>query len=261
MKFQSIFMGQKELKTVWKDLEEATYLQIGPWPKNCRDVLAREPRLGYTALHYAAHLHESYYIKELVKAGADVNAVGNDGMSPLLLLAKLPPPIALRGVDTLLKSKVNLFQTNSQGWGLLHFLAQQDNVRMLAFFIEKGLDLYAKTKGGNTPLRFALIRKNEAAAQILLDKMGNTDKAKEEYQKALYDALFVLDIKSIALLMRQGASLKKIEIHGKSGMDWLQENPNLINYRIGFEKEWIEIEQYFLKEALALGAPKKTKRI
>ena len=81
---------------------------------------AKSDRAGRFPIHYAVLENDLSLLKELIEAGADVNASDKNGFTPL------------------------------------HFAAQNNDVRMADYLISQGAALESKDSFGNTPLAKAV---------------------------------------------------------------------------------------------------------
>ena len=100
---------------------------------------------GYTPLHWASGSHSSEIkdIKRMLEEGADINARGNDDRTHL------------------------------------HFAAEGNLPEVVAFFLDKGLDIEARTKQGQTPLHQAMCcifnDTRLAVTELLLNRGANVE--------------------------------------------------------------------------------------
>ena len=95
-------------------------------------------------------------MKHLVDNGADVNAMDNDGWTPLILAARYK---TLEMVKYLVDNGVNVNATKNDGWTPLMFAAKYGTFEMVNYLVEYGADVNAKNDDGWDVLQIA--RSNE----------------------------------------------------------------------------------------------------
>ena len=114
-------------------------------------------------------------IKELVKAGADINAKDKDGNRALHLAAQK----CTSGVfTTLLENKDSVNATNNYEITPLLYAAYYGNKEGAELLLNAGADIYAKSKGGLTALHWLAYKDNQNNVdflELLLKKDGDTD--------------------------------------------------------------------------------------
>lgn len=144
---------------------------------NARDAF------GFTALHAAARANSPKLIAALVAAGADIDALDNDGYTPLLVAAgakrragKNAPPSTYNpeAITALAEAGADLGARNDWGWSAMHFAAAAQSDVSAAFtalsaLIEAGADLQARERNGWTALRMASRASNMAAIVVLAE--------------------------------------------------------------------------------------------
>ena len=115
------------------------------------------------------------YIRLLISEGADVNAKGDDGSTPLLYASEheiweVGPPLVKAGAD------VNARDTVGQT-PLMYAAGNSSTPEIVQLLLEKGAELEARSTLGNTPLMFALGNFNGKFAEIkqLLIDAGATE--------------------------------------------------------------------------------------
>jgi len=157
---------------------------------------------GDTALHWAAYWDDLESAQALVDRGADVNATNRYGVTPLslactngnaamivlMLKAKAHVNLALPGGETPLMTaartgKVDALKVlltngadvkakeSGQDQTALMWAAAEGNVAAVEILIEFGADLHAVSKGGFTPLLFA-VREGQTGVVKALLKAG-----------------------------------------------------------------------------------------
>ena len=138
---------------------------------------------GYSALHAAARANSPRLIAALVAAGADVDALDNDGYTPLLVAAgakrrtgrNAPPRTSnAEAITALAEAGANLEARNDWGWSALHFAASAESdvaaeFAVLSALIEAGADLQARERNGWTALRMASWTSHMAAIVTLAE--------------------------------------------------------------------------------------------
>jgi ankyrin repeat protein len=125
--------------------------------------------LGNTCLHLAAS--RSHYCKkileELVKAGANVNAVNDKGDTPLHTLIKhWKSPVYVR--DDTLKDMILLFLKygadiniqDNEGKTHLHYMVNKNKSNNVKVLLENGADLDIKDNKGNSCMSLAMSQPN-----------------------------------------------------------------------------------------------------
>ncbi|KAA0178837.1 hypothetical protein FX016_23175 [Cupriavidus gilardii] len=141
---------------------------------------------GHPALSYAVQIGAHELAREMIAAGADVNARGEDGATPIwqattaegveLLIA------AGADIDARLTRGGELF---SRGATALHRAAKSRNVELLEAMIRAGANVNAIDRDAVTPLHYAAVT-DPANVRILLaagadldaaDKTGNTPRS------------------------------------------------------------------------------------
>ena len=105
---------------------------------------------GATLLHGAAENGHKEIAELLIAKGANVNARNRQGWTPLMVAAK-------RGkvdIAKLLMIKESDPNPHNKGWTSLHRAAYHNEVEIVAFLVEMGLDINAKDDQGQTPLHW-----------------------------------------------------------------------------------------------------------
>jgi ankyrin repeat protein len=100
----------------------------------------------------------------LLAAGADPNAVGREGMSPLMYSARLG---SADGVALLLQHKANPNTQTPDGVTPLMISNYEEKVRLL---LEAGADIYRKDKNGKTAIFYAVEECAFDKVKLLVDK-------------------------------------------------------------------------------------------
>ena len=128
------------------------------------DVNKKEPKLGRTALHFAAYFDIPVTLKILIEAGADMNTQDREGITPLYLAAQEGNPMI---VMELIKAGADVNLARPNGATPLHMAAQQGHESCVVALIRDGADIHRRTNIGTTSIRFAIVNKHEKIAKML----------------------------------------------------------------------------------------------
>ena len=130
-----------------------------PMDPNARDAY------GYTALHAAARTNSPELITALLDAGADIDALDNEGNTPLLLAAgptrreglNVPPPsFSPAAIDVLAAAGADLEARDKRGFTALHRAAIWGQTNTISALLEAGADPSARDSDGHNDGRTAL---------------------------------------------------------------------------------------------------------
>lgn len=133
-------------------------------------MLKADPKLATSVGDYGfqpMNLQDLYFepriFKLLLGAGADVNAVSEDGITLLHIIAE-PEPVA-----EIVKAGGNIEARDKNGrTPLLLNLTEPDREDVIEALIEAGADVNARDKAGRTALSMAQERSNDEATNLLL---------------------------------------------------------------------------------------------
>ena len=199
-------------------------------------VSARGGPLG-TALHAASRMNHIKVVQSLLRHGADVNASGMWGMTPLLFASCWAQPELVRrllehGADmsakdevegstslhlavgerqleivrTLLKNDADINIRDNDGWTPLHLVSNSGHVDVVRFLLNHGADPKARNSYQQTPLHLASYQGNLEIARLLLEHGAEVDAEDEAGRTAYQDALGSNRHKEVArLLLAHGA--------------------------------------------------------
>jgi ankyrin repeat protein len=120
---------------------------------------------GMTPLIYAAFFGHEDLAKELIAYGADVNACGNNGATPLM--AALQSAKGDRLARLLIDSGADVNACDGQGLTPLMTAIYTDSIEMTLYLLEKGADVRVKCSKGWTALDLAKQKENRQLLQIL----------------------------------------------------------------------------------------------
>lgn len=124
---------------------------------------------GFTALHFAAFFNRPAIARELIRHGADVSAVANNGMK----VTPLHSAAAVRSreiVQLLLENGSDANARQQGGWTALHAAAQNGDLEMAKDLIARGAEHSAKNDDGKTAAHLAEAKKHADIVQLLLSR-------------------------------------------------------------------------------------------
>ena len=140
------------------------------------DLLKKGAKFSTEQFHWALRIGANEdIIKELVKAGADVNAKDKDGNTALHFAAEKG---ALGVFITLLENNDSVNAINKVGMTPLLYAAYYGNKDGAELLLKAGADINAKSKGGLTVLHWLAYKdnqKNVDLLELLLKQDGGTD--------------------------------------------------------------------------------------
>ncbi|MBW1297386.1 ankyrin repeat domain-containing protein, partial [Aquimarina litoralis] len=93
----------------------------------------------------------------------------------------------LKKVDSLLKTtSINALSKNQSN--LLHFAAYCNQEEVFNFLLEKGIDINVKNKYDDTPLMYAVLRRNVKMTEKLIANNANVNTVNKDNLTPLYNA-------------------------------------------------------------------------
>jgi len=149
------------------------------------DVHAANYDEGTTALHYAVSYGCVEIVRDLIEAGADVNAKKNNG-DTALSIAVLRNRVDI--VPMLIEAGVDVNVKYSEGTTVLHWAAEFNNVKILRVLIGAGADVNANDSDGDTALYYAVWYKRAEIVKILIQAGANVNVKDKDKGTALHEA-------------------------------------------------------------------------
>jgi ankyrin repeat protein len=134
-------------------------------------VNARNKR-GWTPLHSASASEETPpdVVASLLKLGADVDALDNDNMTPLLCAFEWYGSNEI--AQLLMEHGAGVHVRNKKSQTPLHLASRWRHTDVLASLLKLGADVDSSDSDGMTPLLHALVHQNQSSAVKLLLKHG-----------------------------------------------------------------------------------------
>ena len=168
--------------TLVKAVESRKYSTVNNMllANNDKSLLRERDAGGRTILHYAANNGNTKILGIILTAGADPNALDNEGQSPIFYAVNKSME---RNVKMLISAGANVNIANKTRFTPLLLAAQNGKPKLAQILIRAGADVNAITPSGATALLFAAAKGNNDFIEILLrnranlrarDKLGNT---------------------------------------------------------------------------------------
>ena len=152
-----------------------------------RKLLEQDPNLAntrdqreFTPLHWAGINGHWHIFKQLIEAGAPVNAVGGDGGSPLHWACHHDRPDM---IQLLLDRGADLSLSNQWGRTPLHVAARRGCYRVAGLLLDNRADPNAPTREGWTPLHVAYKAGQPELVELLLARGADPERKDEAGQR------------------------------------------------------------------------------
>jgi ankyrin repeat protein/beta-lactamase regulating signal transducer with metallopeptidase domain len=153
---------------------------------------------GYTPLIYAIWEDDRDMVELLIDKGSDVNAEDNDGLTPYYWAA-------MQGIKDLVEL---LTAKGATPESTIHLAARAGDLAKVQSFIQKGTDVNAKDRVGQTPLFSAVLADTTDVAKFLIAKGADIDAKDSLGMTPLISLLRSHDKKDmVELLISKGANV------------------------------------------------------
>lgn len=166
-----VFMSPRELNKLL--FEEITILYAGA--QYIKDLLnagasleARD-RDGWTPLHWIAFKDRVTVANVLLEEGAQVDSRSDNGKTPLNIAACYGGILL---AEVFIEAGASLEAQDDLGWTPLHRAVDHGRINMIKFLIEAGAPLDAEDRDGETPWDIANLRVKEAVPELNPDYNG-----------------------------------------------------------------------------------------
>ena len=143
---------------------------------------------GNTALAYAGTSTEpeSLIVTYLIRGGADVDALNNDGQTPLMIMAMSESSYAYYPLATLLESHASVnSQCNDGKTALMYACAASESREGVETLLAAGADLDAADDRGRTSLMLAAESGKVGIAKVLVEAGADMDRVDNAGENAL----------------------------------------------------------------------------
>lgn len=187
--FRQMLAGLADVNTMVIPLFQYTALHLAAHSgdvEKVHAVLQRKPELEirttnqkYTPLHVAVTNNHAATASVLLDAGANIEAVANDGLQAIHLAA-------MRGyanvTKALLQRGANVHATEANNATALHAAAFYGHAEVVRMLLEGGADPNRKDRGGLTPFTLAQ-RKGHTAIQALMKNVNQVTSVSEKAER------------------------------------------------------------------------------
>jgi ankyrin repeat protein len=178
---------------------EKAAAQATPSPASAADLLR------------AATQGDLQHVKELLAAGADVNARSSSGETPLHNAA-YSGNVAL--MELLLASGADVNAKERSGATPLHVAAQRGYMEVAEVLLAHKASVDAKNNVGTAPLQFAAQEGKKEVAQVLISHKADINATSSDGQRPLHAAALNGHTDLVSLLLANGAEVNAKEDHG-----------------------------------------------
>ena len=166
-----------------------------------------------TPLHWAAQGGNADVMKELIKAGADLNANADWSYTPLHFAARAGN---IEAVDALMVAGADMKVTSEHGETSLHSAARGGNVGIVEKLIKSEADINALDEDGRAPLHFAASAGNMEVVDALIAAGADMMVVSDDGETLLHSAGHGVNIGLAERLIKSGANINAIGKYGNT---------------------------------------------
>ncbi|KAK7485776.1 hypothetical protein BaRGS_00022957 [Batillaria attramentaria] len=187
---------------------------------------------GQTAGHKAALFGHAQILRLLIERGADMNAMDNDGDTPLhdaISQGRTAAAEVLLGWP-----KLDIRRKNKKGFSIIHFAAIKGEPSITELLLNKDTTLVNEQKeDGFTALHVAAINNHTDVMRVLLEKgKAQVDVRTQKKQTALHVAAEQAYMDAVQILIKHGADVNAKDCDGDRPLhillgSYTQENEGL----------------------------------
>ncbi|MBQ9579018.1 MAG: ankyrin repeat domain-containing protein [Ottowia sp.] len=179
------------------------------------DVNAASTYLGMNVLMLAAGRGHNEVLVLLLEAGADVAATGKNGSTALIEAASKNN---LDSMHCLLDAGARVDAARADGWTALMLAAWRGQENALAFLLERSASPNIADRSGMTALMLATVRGRAAIVRRLLDAGANINAFNHDGESALISAATKGNADMLALLLERGARIDAANRDGATAL-------------------------------------------
>ncbi|KAJ6230664.1 ankyrin repeat-containing protein [Anaeramoeba flamelloides] len=176
---------------------------------------------GYNSLHLLCKYRaEPGIIKLLIKNKANINQLCSEGYSPLLLTVLNQPRYKI--IKLLVEKGANIHQLDPEGNNCLHICCKKNNLEIIKYFLDQGLDPNSKNANFSTPLQTSIISNNDLSIIKSLLKAGGDLNSVDKFSHNSLELSILSRVKSeiiLYLLQIEGINLYVKNKNDRSVLD------------------------------------------
>jgi ankyrin repeat protein len=177
------------------------------------DGTIRKDKYGTSALHFACHEGFVSVIRRLVEMGADINALDNNGSTPLVI-ACISGHEAAAFLLLHLGADGKTWK-DGDGRSALYWACMEGLVSVIRRLVDMGADINQQDNDGITPLIWACESGKEAMAHLLLEFGADVNRGEDEDgRSALHLASRRGLVSVIRRLVDMGADINQLDNNG-----------------------------------------------
>lgn len=159
-------------------------------------------------------------IKLYIRSGANVDAMGKLGVSPLCAAAQTGN---IDAVNVLLDANANILQKNaSNGLTPVFCAIEGNNIEILEKLLDEGVSIRTRTEQGLSMVQYASLLGREQMLSYLLTKGADPNMQNMYGQTALHYAVTQDNSYILNILLSAGALVDVVDIRGNSPIDLAQ---------------------------------------
>lgn len=173
-----------------------------------KNLLAKADRTkadayGYNALHYAVRYGTPGDLMEAIDFGIDAKAVAKDGVTPLMVAARLGNASFVQALIPMSDVKA----ADKDGYTALHYAIDAGSLPIARALIVSGADPLAKSSEGDTAIDRAVMRPDEAILAYLLDDVKVNGKNLAPTERAVDWCVIHSKVIPLTTLVAHGAKV------------------------------------------------------
>lgn len=179
-----------------------------------RMPMGLEPLLAGQPLYHALCADDLDIARQLLEAGADVNARAGE-FTPLIALCKRDDPEA---VQLLLDHGADTELSGERGMTALHATVLQKSVECARLLLSNGAEIDAQDEGGRTPLSYACARDAADLVALLLDEGADVHAKDRQGAGLLNYAALGDNERTLYRLLELGLDVHAVDFDGAGPM-------------------------------------------
>jgi ankyrin repeat protein len=192
------------------------------------DLNKDKDKSGASILHTIVYRDRIEEIDYLLERGASLEAVDNEGLTPLALSLFSTPMM-----NILLDKGANPDVVTKVGCNLLHEAAACDNEEALKRLVTYGLNLDKQDQNGSTPLHAALASYSETSALYLISQGADVSIKQKSGRTALHIACQNnADTTVVKSLIEHGADVLEVDNEGQSALHEASASASAVHVRL-----------------------------